>query len=149
MAQTREARLIHTINRRLPKEIHHESCTSPFRKGTPDQYYEGAEGVARIEYKYIHAPKLPKTISLSDVRKKYGMSVAQNEWLTRAFYNNIQVAVVLATSNPEEVFMVTTPKNWEMPWTRGSLGQVYGGIQVTNPIVNRTFIAQWIVEHVT
>jgi hypothetical protein len=148
MAKTREGRFIDTINRRLPKEIHHESCTSPFRSGTPDQYYEGDEGVCRIEYKFIHSQKLPARIELGNVIKKYALSDKQNHWLTRAFYNNVKVAVVLGTKF--EIFMLATPAHWNAIWTRGD--NVYipdnKGLQRFT-IVARDFVAKWIIENVT
>lgn len=149
MAGTREGRFIDTINRRLPKEIHHESCTSPFRSGTPDQYYEGDEGTCRIEYKFIKAQKLPARIELGNIVKLYALSDKQNHWLTRAFYNNIKVAVVLGTKL--EVIFFTAPQQWNIVWTRKNDGIIYttGSIMPATPVVTRNTIAQWIIENVT
>lgn len=148
MAGTLEGRFIAAINRRLPKEIHHESCTSPFRSGTPDQYYEGDEDVCRIEYKFIKTQKLPTIIELGNLKKKYALSTNQNEWLTRAFYNNVKIAVVLGT-RLETIFFVA-PQQWNAVWMRRDTGIIYtADTMPATPIVSRDTITQWIIENVT
>jgi len=148
MANTPEGKFTTAINKRLPPEIHHESCTSAFRGGTPDQYYEGDEGTCRIEYKFIRALKLPACIELGNLKKKYALSEKQNDWLTRAFYNGVNVAVVLGTKT--EVFMLATPVHWNTSWIRSN--DVYipdnKGLQQFT-IVDRDFVARWIIENVT
>jgi len=149
MTDTPEGRFTAAINRRLPETIHHESCTTPFRSGTPDQYYEGDEGTCRIEFKFIKTQKLPAFIELGNIKKKYALSTNQNEWLTRAFYNNVSVAVVLGTKL--EVIFFTSPVQWNSCWTRHSSSIIYTaaiGFPAT-PIVARDTIAQWIIERVT
>lgn len=148
MARTPEGKFTDTINRRLPPEIHHESCTSPFRSGTPDQYYEGPEGVCRIEYKFIKTQKLPAVIELGNEKKKYALSEKQNNWLTRAFYNDVKVAVVLGTKL--EVFMLASPPYWNASWTRGDNVYIPDNKGMTLfAIVDRDFVAKWIIENVT
>ena len=147
MARTPEGKFTDAINRRLPKVIHHESCTSPFRRGTPDQYYEGEEGTCRVEYKFIKQQKLPARIELGNVIKKYALSKEQNDWLTRAFYNNVKVAVVLGTKL--EVFMLTSPQWWNTVWTRRIAGYSSDQNMAAKLIVDRDFVAKWIIENVT
>ena len=165
MARTREGRFIDAINKLLPKEIHHESCTTPFRGGTPDQYYESDGGVVRIEYKYVNAQTLPKNIDLGNSKKPYGLSPKQNAWLTRAFYNNVTVAVIIGSKT--ETMLFTSPLYWTRVWRRDTFllapwidrprdinpEEAYYGVvdgkATTHYIMNRHDIVAWIIERVT
>ena len=157
MARTREGRFIDAINKLLPKEIHHESCTTPFRGGTPDQYYESDGGVVRIEYKYVNAQTLPKNIDLGNSKKPYGLSPNQSAWLSRAFYNNVNVAVVLGSKT--EILLFTSPIYWDTLWQRfehAKLVTTYDAViqqnglkEVTLSVTSRRDIAAWIYERVT
>ncbi len=78
MSQNPEARLIVSINKQLPETVYHQAMGAMYSNGTPDQYYEGSNGVLWIEYKW----------------EKNKLSALQERWIARAKKNDIEVWVV-------------------------------------------------------
>ena len=131
-----EAVAVRNVNSWLPKEVHHEGNGGGFGvNGTPDQYYEGDRDTLRVEYKY--AVKLPKILDLADTTKKPHLSKLQNTWLSRAYDNNVRVAVILCTKDDGNY--IFTNRSWESIWTKNRLVQQ----QYT-----RTEVAMWIASTV-
>lgn len=85
----KEASFVQSINRYVPKEIHHEGLSNPFRRGSPDRYYEGPHGHIWVEYKFIDHPPafLEPWLTLT--------SDLQDVWLTRAHLNGQPTAVII------------------------------------------------------
>jgi hypothetical protein len=77
-----------SVNRALPNIIHIEKMMNPYRRGTPDFYYEGPNGHLWVEYKWLtktHEKIYPRNL----------LSENQQIWLIRAHRNKVPTAVII------------------------------------------------------
>lgn len=131
----REANFVGSVNRHLPKAVHHEGMSNPYRGGTPDQYYEGLGWDLWVEYKFYS--KLPPWIRLlyctenSDPK----VSVLQQEWLERAHRNRKQVAVIVGSPGGG---LIMPGLSWKIPRSREHFEAA---------MLKPKAIAQWITAH--
>lgn len=95
MASKPETTYLEAVGRKLPAVVYREKMANPYRRGTPDMYYEGSADSLFIEYKWF--PKLPKAFDLRDQKKGTSLSKHQQDWLHRAHGNQRTVAVVVGT----------------------------------------------------
>lgn len=89
MSKNREGRFYEGVERKLPADVYREGMANPYRRGTPDRYYEGPGGALWVEYKYIDP--LPSTLK--------SLSAHQQRWLRRAYEHGVRVAVIVGTKN--------------------------------------------------
>lgn len=103
---SKEAPYTQGINRHIPKDIHHEGIANPFRRGTPDRYYEGPDGHLWVEFKFIdHIPAfLEPWLTL--------LSAHQEAWLARAHHNRQPVAVIIGSP---EGGVILPALSWRKP----------------------------------
>jgi len=98
-----EARYILKVHRKLLDGVYKQSMTGIMgNNGTPDRYYEGCTSVLWIEYKAVDT-NIPKIIDLIEGKPKR-LTPLQNQWLTRADFNDVPVAVVLGSKNGSVIF---------------------------------------------
>ncbi len=107
---------------------------NPYRGGTPDDYYEGANGVLWVEWKFL--PALPPIIDLTYDKAKVKLSPLQRHWLRRAHGNGVNTAVIAGCKDGGVIFHGL---EWERQWDR-ELFQ-----SMTLP---RKAVARWIEEQV-
>lgn len=82
-----EGRYIKRIERLLPEAIHAEPMRGMFSNGIPDRYYEGPDGLAWVEYKWLaYVPRTPF---------KPNTTALQRNWLNRAHRNRKPAAVIV------------------------------------------------------
>jgi hypothetical protein len=91
--------------------------------GTPDDYYESAQGHCRIEYK--HYPKCPPRagVDLTKPEKHPKLSALQQGWLKRGYDNYIPVYVIVGFESAHSMWGVIfdSPEDWLRHWTRKEL----------------------------
>jgi hypothetical protein len=96
MASKPETNFIKRINKafgKTPQESpYSEKMHNPYRGGTPDVYYEGEKGSMWVEFKWY--PRQPKTITTFEK-----LTPLQTAWITRAYGNGINVAIVAGCPN--------------------------------------------------
>lgn len=86
-----ENRYIQAVGRRLPPSVYAEKTNNPYRRGTPDMYYEGNRDCLWVEYKW------KKEVPKQGVSPVLLLSSLQADWLNRAFNNGRSVAVIIGT----------------------------------------------------
>lgn len=112
----------------LKTEIHKEGMANPYRRGTPDNYYDaapwhGPESMKPptqdlwVEYKF--KPKVGLKLDLRDQASRPKLSSLQMKWVRRR-YNNGKNAWVIC-GFPEGGVIMRTPEEWSRVWTRTEL----------------------------
>lgn len=126
MAQKPENTFISGVHRQqVLKKVYHEKMSNPWRAGTADVWYSGAEGDIWIEYKYV--PKVPKSAAIVP-----DLSPRQRKWMRDRYEEGRSVAVVLGHPDGAYVYMNCT---WEDPLAAADL--LRGSI-------SRSDLARWI-----
>jgi hypothetical protein len=77
-----------SIHKKLPKELHHEKMSNPYRGGAADDWYSGLGGDLWVEYKYVHP--LPVRVPIEPA-----VSGLQYDWLVSRAAEGRNVAVVV------------------------------------------------------
>lgn len=91
-----EGQFIKRIHRCLPPKVHHQSMRGMYHNGTPDQYYEGPNGILWVEYKWRKAiPRKPFEPALTALQRR---------WLNRANNNGVHVAVIVGCRTGGMIF---------------------------------------------
>lgn len=110
-----------SIHKKLNPLIHHEKMSNPYRRGTPDDYYEKPGGFAWVEYKCYS--KIPATLDLRRPEKAPKLSSEQQGWLKRAYENGMPVYVIvgLGPGRGRRGVIFSSPEEWARPWTREEL----------------------------
>lgn len=134
MAQKPEARFVSSIHRLLPKDLHHEGMSNPYRGGTADDWYDGPAGDLWVEYKYSET--IPKLLDLRTQTTSPKLSKLQQRWLEARHVNGRNVAVIVGF---KEGGVIMRNSEWLEEWTREDLQA---------RLKTRKEIAQWIMEQV-
>ena len=136
MARKPEDVFRESVHRYKPKRVFQQKESNAFRGGIPDDYYEsnGKPGTLRVEYKFTH--KIPKELSLTNTTKP-NLSGLQMEWLSRAYHNGQQVAVIVGTRAGG---LILTDLQWLQPISREYF---------ESNLKSRKEIMEWIEEQVT
>lgn len=87
MSSKPENAFIRGVHAHLPK-VYFEKMSNPWRSGTADVWYSGAQGDLWIEYKYV--PKVPQRTSVTP-----NLSPRQLMWLSDRSAEGRQVVVVV------------------------------------------------------
>lgn len=89
MASKPETVFYTAIHRLLPRAVHKEKMSNPYRGGTPDVWYSGNKGDLWTEYKWVaRAPKKAFKANLSPLQIK---------WLSERHREGRNVAVVVGS----------------------------------------------------
>lgn len=115
----RESLLITNVNRKMPKEIHHQSMTfsSMTQNGTPDRYYDGPARDLWVEYKYIDAMPRSRLVGMVHPTKRGCYSPQQYEWMLRRYNHSASLPhgpnVIGVVGLPNRTAVIqTTPTEW-------------------------------------
>jgi len=123
---------INKLIKASPCAIHIEGMANPFRRGTPDYYYEGAFHPLWVEYKFLKL--IPKVL---DLVGKEILSPFQKTWLLRANKNGVYVAVIVGS--PEGGLILSSNK-WEAKFSKS---------WVLKHIKTKQQVADWIINVTT
>lgn len=97
MSAKPEAQYRGRIHKMVDKQkVYIEGMANPYRGGTPDTWYDGLQCDLWVEWKYLKT--IPPIIDLTDSKKQVCLSKLQIEWLTRAYGNGRNVAVIVGSS---------------------------------------------------
>ena len=120
-----ERRYRESVNRYLPRDVYHQGMGGVATNGTPDSYYEGSFNSLWVEWKWTNS-KNPVLIPEP--------SALQKRWLTRAYSNGVNVAVICGCPLRGYVF---PGFSWELRHTTGA-----------RLVGDRKAIAAWITSQV-
>ena len=98
-----EANYIKRVHNQLNNSVYTQGMGLTATNGTPDNYYEGHNGILWVEYKYVQTP--PRTLNLSTSTHPK-LSKLQLRWLHRAAKNNVKTAVIMGTDSGGYIFTV-------------------------------------------
>lgn len=101
-----------SVHKYLPKTLHHEKMSNPYRSGGADDWYSGSKGDLWIEYKFIKA--LP---ARSTTRIVPNLSPLQIEWCRDRFEEGRTVRVIVGCPTGGVIF--NSPSDWEAGVTTG------------------------------
>jgi hypothetical protein len=107
LARQRENVFIEGVHRHLPGSVYAEKMHNPFRRGTPDCYYEGPQGILWAEYKWLKA--LPDVLVCTNIKD---FTKLQQRWLRRAHNNGVSVALIVGSLDGAVVCPALT---WAQP----------------------------------
>jgi hypothetical protein len=108
VARQRENVFIAGVHRHLPPWVYAEKMNNPYRRGTPDCYYEAAHhGFLWAEYKWLR--RIPQPLGPEDLSE---LSSLQRRWLRRAHRNDIPVALIVGSPQGTAIRYGTS---WETP----------------------------------
>lgn len=127
-----EATFTAAVHRHLPSTVHAEGMANPFRRGTPDKYYDGPSGDLWVEYKYWDT--LPAVVDLLHDRSHHTLTTLQADWLRRRYLNGGNAIVILGCHEGGVIFEHCA---WEVPQRKENLR-----------ILTRKDIAAWIAHTV-
>lgn len=97
--------------------LYHMKNHNSYLSGPADVWYSGKKADIWVEYKYV--AKLPRTISLTDTKKKYALSALQQEWLRARHQEGRAVYVILGMEDGGILFK---DLEWETEyWEREEL----------------------------
>ena len=123
----------------MSPSIYIEKTNNPFRKGTPDFFYESKGPILWAEHKHILAPwttdKAPSEICKSTSWP------AQRRWLVRAHTNNQQALVIIGIGSGRNTqgYILTFPFNFEVQYNLAfSLEHIAKYIE--NKVTNETTV---------
>jgi len=118
-----------SIEKRLPKELHHEKMANPWTGGCADSWYDGNKADIWVEWKWRAVlPKRPNTIIIP----KWS-SALQPDWLRDRYKNGRRVFVIVGSPTGGHIFF--DPKGWEL----GVATKLWANL-------SRDYVAQWIVK---
>lgn len=103
-----EANYIKRVHKQLNNSVYTQGMGLTATNGTPDNYYEGHNGILWVEYKYVQTP--PRTLNLTTSTHPK-LSKLQLRWLRRAHKNNVNAAVIMGTDNGGYIFTVPDLKD--------------------------------------
>ena len=81
------------IERNLPRALHKEKMSNPYRGGTADCWYSGQLGDLWVEYKFL--PSVPQR-GIIDA-KRMGLTALQLQWLRGRYEEGRNVCVIVGT----------------------------------------------------
>lgn len=129
MSSKPETTFISSIHKHIPREIHREKMSNPYRGGTADVWYSGTKDLW-IEYKFEVLPKRSTTLIPIDT------SALQNEWLEGRYAEGRDVFVIVGCREGGVIFM---DRSWLSPITKEKF---------MNQLMSRSRIADWIISRV-
>lgn len=95
--ETRFSRLLHS---KLDASIYFEKMSNPYRRGTPDFYYEGDSSILWAEHKWIKEP-WKKDLQSSQICSTSSWT-HQRHWLERAHSKGKHTRVIVGVSSGKE-----------------------------------------------
>ena len=93
MTQKNETTFSRLLHSKFGQSIYLEKTNNPYRKGTPDFYYEGPGAILWSEHKHIERP-WTKNLLASEICKSASWPM-QRRWLVRAHENAKQTCVIV------------------------------------------------------
>lgn len=131
MARKPEATFKTSVHKYLDRtNIYFASLGGGYVAGVPDVYYESENFVLWVEWKFL--PSIPPIVDLTNQKAKTKLSPLQQQWLSRAHYNGVTVAVICGCKDGGVIF---TGDSWKKPLTRAEF-------QVR--LLSRKELASWI-----
>lgn len=127
MARKPENTFRASVHKKLPKELHHEKMSNPFRGGAADDWYSGFGGDLWIEYKYVHP--LPVRVPIEPA-----VSGLQYDWLISRAAEGRNVAVVVGCKEGGVILRAPAFRDKIPPE------------EFRDRIISRDAIAAWIVS---
>lgn len=114
-----ETRFYSSVHKHLPPEVlfHREKMTNPYRGGTWDHWYDGAQRDLWIEWKFIVLPKRDETPIDLCGGKKPPLSHLQQEWGRGREANGRNVWVGVGCS--EGGVLLKSRTLWDLPFSTG------------------------------
>ncbi len=105
MSSKPENTFIQAVHKHLDRSVHREKMCNPYRSGTPDVWYSGAESDLWVEYKFI--PRIPKNADII-----VDLSPRQLEWITARRQEGRHVVVIVGSPKGG---VVLENGDWERP----------------------------------
>lgn len=139
MTQKAETTFSNLLHSKLDPSIYKEKMSNPFRKGTPDFYYESKGLILWAEHKHILKPwtidKEPKDICKSQSWPP------QLRWLTRAHLNGQQTLVIVGIGQGKTTqgYILSFPFNFEVQYNL-AFGLEHITKYIENKVTNETAI---------
>jgi len=99
-----ESTFVAGVHKYFPVLMHREKMNNPYHSGTADWWYSGAQRDLWIEYKYLRATPVKKTLVIP------ALSELQRLWLAGRYKEGRNVRVVVACPDGATVF--TKPIEW-------------------------------------
>lgn len=124
-----ENRFIGSLHKKLPKGIHAEKMSNPWRTGTADVWYSGVDGDLWIEYKFIE--RIPRSAEILP-----DLTPRQMQWLNDRFAEGRNVAVVLGTPTGGVIYR---NGEWSIPLSPDAFKE---------RMVSKEEIARWISSQI-
>lgn len=125
-----ENNFIARIHRLLPRSLHHEKMSNPYRRGTWDVWYSGNKNDLWIEYKYLECVPVRSNV-LPD------LTALQLQWGLERLQEGRNLAVIVGCPKGGVLY---TFRDWEKTLTAA---------EFTSCIVPVPTLADWIRVHCT
>ena len=133
MSRGPEAHFKSGINTFAKNFIYVESMANPYRRGTPDVYYEGPKGCLWVEYKFLK--RIPSQFYYTDI-----LSPFQVKWIKRAISNNVKCAIVVGHFSKGIIEFIKKPEQLHNELLKDSF---------YSKLINKRQIAEQIIKQIT